>query len=209
MSFKFALRRAWSVVGFLGVFWVVFATTPLSYYYGRPLLVDSNPLKSDAIVLMSSSQLGGPWLSMDAAQRTLGALKLYKMQIAPWIVSSGSNPELSFDQAGLQADWLVLAGVPRESILIDRRSSRTYESCLEIARLMKERGWQSVTVVTSDLDIPRIRLVCKKLHINPSYLAVPEYRPPRQGLGYGAIPFAQHATYEYLGLLYYRFRGWI
>jgi uncharacterized SAM-binding protein YcdF (DUF218 family) len=185
------------------------ASSRLSYFYAQPLLTDSMPVKSDVIVLLSHGQTGKDWLSPEGAQRTLGTLWLYRGGYAPAIVSSGSNPSMNWDQAAVQAEWLERAGIPREVITIERRSHRTYESAMEVARLMQEHNWKSLVVVASLLDVPRVRLVFKKQNLTPSFLEVPEFGPPRDLFGFGYLGIFYHASYEYVGLVYYWLRGWI
>src|SRR5712664_580006 len=132
------------------------ALTPLAYYYGYPLRDGSRPQRSDVIVLLSHGQIGDRWLSTEGAQRTLAALQLYKLGFAPVIISSGSTLKKGLDQAGLQAKWLVLAGVPSEAILTERQSSRTYESVVEVVKIIRTNRWRSAVVVTSELDVPRV-----------------------------------------------------
>jgi len=181
----------------------------LSYFYAQPLVTGATPAKSDVIVLLSHGQAGQDWLSPVGSQRTLGALKLYRDGYAPTIVSSGSNPGMHWDQAALQADWLERAGVPREAIVVERRSHRTYESAVEVDRLMREHNWKSLVVVASVLDVPRVQKVFHKLNLEPSFLEVPELGPPRDLFGFGYLEIFYHASYEYMGLVYYWLRGWI
>jgi uncharacterized SAM-binding protein YcdF (DUF218 family) len=111
----------------------------------------------------------------------------------------------------LQANWLELAGVPSQAILVEGRSSRTYESAVELAKIFKANGWQSVVIVTSEMDVPRIRGVFQKLGFsNLSFQQVPEFGPPSGMLYYhsGWRAF-YHATYEYAGLVFYKWKGWI
>jgi len=194
----------------LAACFALIALTPLAYFIGRPLLERVEPRPSDVIVLLSSGQLSRQWLTPDASQRTLGALLLYRKGFAPVIVSSGSHLAEGLDQAGLQAEWLRLAGVPESAILIEDRSTRTYESAREVAGIMRQRGWRTAVVVTSQLDVPRVRLVFRKMGVPVSFLAVPEFSPPRGPLflstGY---PFLYHSMYEYAALVVYRARGWI
>ncbi len=162
------------------------------------------------IVLLSHGQLDDRWLSPEGAQRTWAALQLYKAGLAPVIISSGSSHG-GLDQAGLQAKWLMLAGVPSQAIIIERQSSRTYQSAREVANILKANGWQSGVIVTSELDVPRIRGVFRKLgYSNLSFQQVPEFGPPTGILFYhsGWRAF-YHATYEYAGLLLYKWKGWI
>ncbi len=184
--------------------------TPLAYYYGSPLREPSRPQPSDAIVLLSHGQLDDRWLSPEGAQRTWAALKLYKSGYAPVIISSGSSHGVS-GQASLQAKWLQLAGVPSQAILVESKSSRTYESAIEVIKILKANGWHSAVIVTSEMDVPRVRGVFRKLGFsNLSFQQVPEFGPP-SGISYyhsGWRAF-YHATYEYAGLVVYKWKGWI
>lgn len=186
----------------------VAVSSKLSSYYAQPLKASGGPLRSDAIVLMSHGQFGSEWLSLVGAQRTLGALKLYREGYATTIISSGSNPP-RWDQAALQAAWLQQAGVPASAIVVEDASRRTRDSAVHVARIMKERGWRSLVVVVSELDAPRVRMVFRKEKLEPSFLEVPESGPSVDLFGRGYPAVFWHATYEYLGLVFYRWKGWI
>lgn len=192
------------------VLYFLVAATPLAWYYGAPLMVTPDARKSDVIVLLSSGQLGPAWLTPDAAQRTLGALRLFRENYAPAIVSSGSQHAGGLCQAELQAAWLRAAGVPERAIIVENQSTRTYESAVAVKRIMDGHGWKSAVVVTSQMDVPRARAVFRKLGVATSWLPVPEFRKPR-GFDYfrSAQALAYHATYEYAGLAYYKLKGWI
>ena len=187
----------------------ILTLTPLAYYYGNPLRDQSQPQPSDVIILLSHGQVDDQWLSPEGAQRTWAALQLYKSGFAPVIISSGSS-HLGLDQAGLQAKWLVLAGVPSQAILIERRSSRTYSSVLEVIKILRAHGWQSAVIVTSELDVPRVRGVFRKLGFsNVSFQQVPEFGPPRGIYYHSGWRAFYHSTYEYAGLILYKWKGWI
>ena len=204
------LRIASQLIGWAIVVLGLVTLTPLAYYYGNPLREPSRPQASDVIILLSHGQIDDHWLSPEGAQRTWAALMLYKAGFAPVIISSGSNHR-GFDQARLQAEWLILAGVPSEAILVEGKSYRTYQSALEVVKILKANGWQSAVIVTSDLDVPRVRRVFHKLgYTNLTFQQVPEFGPPAGNLYYhsGWRAF-YHATYEYAGLLLYKWKGWI
>ena len=167
------------------------------------------PQKADVIVLLSSGQIDDNWLTPDAAQRLLGALKLYRDNFAPVIISSGSQHQRGLGQAELQADWLTRAAVPASAILVEGRSTRTYESCIEVSGIMRDHGWNSAVIVTSQMDVPRVRLVFAKLGISASFLAVPEFGPPKGLLYTRGFDVFYHASYEYAALILYKLKGWI
>jgi uncharacterized SAM-binding protein YcdF (DUF218 family) len=213
METKKAARRARACLAVMGAVLLAGAAvtcTPLAYLYAWPLREAAAPAKSDAIVLMSAGQIGPEWLSPDAAQRTWGAVKLYREGYGRAIVSSGSQHAKGLSQAELQAEWLKRAGVPGEAITVEAESTRSYESCVAVARLMRERGWGSAAVVTSEMDVPRLRLVFRKLGVRVSFLAAREYGVPRHLIYFPAGPSVfYHATYEYAGLILYAMKGWI
>ncbi len=203
-------RRLLFVAVWLPFISLALSCTPLSYLIALPLLRSSNPQPSDAIVLMSSGQIDANWLTPDGTQRTVGAAELYRLRIAPLVVSSGSNLDKGDDQATLQAKLLTEIGIPQDAILIERKSSRTYESIVEVSKIMSTRGWRSIVVVTSEFDVPRIQLVARRLNVPASFLAVPEFRYPRGLLYFPTGPqVLYHAIYEYAALVEYKLKGWI
>ena len=204
--------RAVCVSGCLALLYVVLISTPLAWYFSAPLREAAEPHPSNVIAVFSSGQIDPTYATPDAAQRLLGALLLYRQGYAPVIVTSGSNPDAGASQAETSAAWLQRAGVPPSAIVIENRSGRTYDSVVELQRLMRERGWASATIVSSEMDIPRIRLVCQRLGVNASYLGVPWIRPPWRGhLLYVSegFPVFYHAFYEYAALVFYWSKGWI
>ena len=204
------LRRGLRVAAGVALGFLIFTSTPLAYLYSLPLREKVVPGYADVIVLMSSGQIHKMWITPDGAQRTLGALWLYRRGYASRILSSGSQWEVKAHQAELQSLWLQNAGVPREAILVDKQSTRTWESAVEVSRIMRERGWTKAVVVTSEMDTVRVRLAFAKQGVNPTFLAVPEIGEPRSLLYVpGGFTTFFHATYEYAGLLLYRVRGWI
>ena len=198
-------------MGAILTLYLLLTATSVADLYSSPLYVRSDPQKSDVIVLLSSGQIDPDWLTPDGSQRTLGALKLYQEHYAPWIISSGSQINQGWHQAELQSTWLEQAGVPKDAIIIEGRSERTYLSAVAVSAIMAEHHWKSATIVTSQMDVPRVRLVFEKLGIQTSFLAVPEFRRA-QGLHLfwrEAYAVAYHATYEYAGLVYYKWKGFI
>ena len=93
------------------ILYILFTATPLADLYSAPLYTPADARPSDVIVLMSSGAIGEEWVTPDAAQRTWGALKLYKARYAPLVISAGGVP-----QAGTQAAMLKTGGVPPEAI---------------------------------------------------------------------------------------------
>ncbi|HLH42976.1 MAG TPA: YdcF family protein [Bryobacteraceae bacterium] len=194
----------WLAVSLVAAY-ILLTATPLADLYSAPLFVRPDPENSDAIALMSSGAIDAAWVTPDAAQRTWGALKLYREHYAPVIVSAGGDP-----QARIQENLLIDAGVPREAIVVDT-SPTTRTSAMNLSRIMAQRGWRSVVVVTSQMDVPRLRGVFRKLAVHASFFPVPEFYAPKHFHFFRrpAFDISYHATYEYLGLLAYKWKGYI
>ena len=204
-------RNVWVFIRALVVLYVLLTATPLARYYSAPLYVKSDATASDVIILLSSSQIDSDWLTPDASQRTLGALKLYREHYASHIISSGSQFANGLHQAELQAEWLERAGVPPEAILVEGRSHRTYQSAEMVSRIMAQHGWTSAVIVTSQMDVPRVKLAFRKWGVRTSFLATPEFRTQTgfHVFDRWASDVSYHATYEYAALVLYKLKGWI
>jgi uncharacterized SAM-binding protein YcdF (DUF218 family) len=74
---------------------------------------------------------------------------------------------------------------------------------------MRDRGFRSAVIVTSQMDVPRVRLVFAKLGRSVSFLAVPEFGAPRELLYTRGFDVLYHASYEYAALILYKLNGWI
>ena len=156
--------------------------TPAAYYLAQPLREPAEPRPSDVIVLFSSGSIDDCSAHSRRGARTWGALLLYREGYAPVIVSSGSQHARGLRQAESQVEWLKRAGVPDSALIVESASTRTYESVIELRRLMAEHGWRSAVIVTSELDVPRIRRVIQRMgKMTVSDPAVPTERPPERG----------------------------
>ncbi len=104
----------------------------------------------------------------------------------------------------------MLAGVPSQAMIVEQQSLRTYQSAVEVCKILQSHGWHRAVIVTSELDVPRIQGVFRKLgYSDLSFEQVPEFGPPT-GIYYqsGWRAF-YHATYEYSALALYKWKGWL
>jgi len=152
---------------------------------------------------MSSGLIDRDWVTPDAAQRTWGTLKLYKEHFAPFVISVGG------DQAQVQATMLERAGVPRNVIFVDR-APNTHASAIVVSKIMKDHDWRSAAIVTSQYDVPRVRMTFERLGVSSSFLPAPEFRKPERFHIYrhAAFEITYHATYEYAAIVWYKWHGW-
>jgi uncharacterized SAM-binding protein YcdF (DUF218 family) len=120
------------------------------------------------------------------------------------------------------AELIEFFGVPRASILLETASGNTREHARNLAPVFQQRGFKRILLVTSAMHMPRSMGVFRKYCPEVEFIAAPTdfrvtkrlpapwYREltgliptPNQFLGFS------EAAHEYLGIAYYRFRGWM
>lgn len=188
-----------------------------------PVAVARSP-QADAIVVLG----GGvgpavpPRLYPDlgrGADRTLHAARLYAAGKAPLVIVSGGSLSFMGPKAPesramrvLLRDW----GVPASAIVLDSVSRNTRENALEVKRILRQRGFQKILLVTSAMHMRRALAVFTAAGIDT--IASPtDYEITGQAnralLGWlpdaGSLERTTRAIKEYLGYAVYWLRGWV
>ena len=188
-----------------------------------PVAVQEAPI-ADAIVVLGGAVEGAlpPRLEEDlgdGADRVLHAVRLFKAGKADTIIACGGNLPWLGDQvaeASVIQSLLVEWGVPAGDILAAGSSRNTHENALEIRNLMRAREMHSALLVTSALHMPRALAVFRAagIEVTPAptdYVIVD--RDSRSMLDFlpdaEALALTTALAREWLGMAYYRLRGWI
>lgn len=111
------------------------------------VLDESRP--AQAIVVFGAAEYSGR-PSPTLRSRLDQALTLYRRKLAPVIVTTGGpGGDPQFTEAEVARNYLVEHGVPPESILVEKESSTTDQSVVQVAELL-ERNQISRCIVVSD-----------------------------------------------------------
>ncbi len=150
------------------------------------------------------------------ADRLLYALQLYRAGKAPRILLTGGNV---FPQPGLQSeayyarDLLGQWGVPESAIVMETESRNTIQNAEHSARIIADRGWKDVMLVTSATHMHRAVLAFRHagVTVTPAptdFLAVDSHHPAVLSWipSASALSGTTHALHEYIGRLWYRLR---
>jgi len=150
---------------------LVLVMIPLAYFGYEPLLrystslimIDSQPHKADAIVLLSGGEPGRAW----------GAADLYRGQWAPYVVIT-QEPVFSdtreLRRMGIEINTggdnnlriLHGLGVPPDRIIrVESTVESTFDEMRRIRELVERKGWKSLLVVTSNYHTRRTRLIAR------------------------------------------------
>lgn len=155
-------------------------------------------------------------LTLTGAARVLEAARVFHLVGQPWVVSSGGPPEGRdmIPESEIMKRALVELGVPAEKIVLESKSRVTRDEAILTARMLRDMGITSCIVVTTDLHMPRALRAFKKegLDAVPATALGPvghqaprkAWLPTTQGM-----EFSQEVLHEYVGLAWYRLRGWM
>lgn len=108
----------------------------------------------DALVVLGC-RVSEPPLSGPALRRVERAARAYREGLAPSIVVSGGRSWNGVVEADALAEALVNLGVPREVIVLERRSLTTHGNAVMTARLLSPESRQSIGIVTCDWHLRR------------------------------------------------------
>lgn len=200
-----------SVIGVIALATLAGAASPFPSLAARVWAVGGDPKQADVIVVLGGGTTWPGVMLCNSVNRLQHGVWLYQRGYAPKVIlSGGGNPRQPLVPAAaeLMRRAAVALGVPAEDILVEDRSTRTYENGTEVAALMQNRGWRSALVVTDAVHMRRAGLVFRRLgidvHPSPSHTVGLGWATPGQGL-----VLLEELTHEVVGLAVYRWRGWV
>jgi uncharacterized SAM-binding protein YcdF (DUF218 family) len=222
-------QRRWARKLLLLTVLIIFAlhSGPLNYALRYPLesrykpLIDPRAVAPyDAIVVLTASMVpaGGliPFATVDEHmfRRLEEAWRLYRLGPKPILVSGGHvNPFTpDKDENQIARSYLIRWGVPKEDVIGEGKSRDTFESAVEVATILRQRGWKRYLLVTSALHMPRSMLAFSAEAADP--IAAPgdysigrfDFTPFDLFPGEGAAPRIYASLHEYIGLVNYYWR---
>jgi len=175
----------------------------------KPLISIHPPAGSaDAIVILSGGHFNDGTLNQTALQRTVTAVRLFRANVASLMLFTG-GPCCGHSTSALMADLAHDLGVPRSSIFLEEKATRTHDSALQSRAVLRAKGMESILLVTSTLHTLRARLAFEKAGLQ--VVGILAWNPSLFGYSSvsGRFELLSDLIHEYTGLVYYRFHGWI
>ncbi len=167
----------------------------------------------------------------EAGDRVYHGAFLYHKGYAPLVIASGGWVSLYWDSGENRSEaqdmgkLLTALSVPPENILYETESENTRENATFTAEMLKQRGIQEIILVTSATHMPRAVAVFEKAGLQviaapTDYFVTgdPDITNGKLGENFKPLNLMPQAKYltvttnsmkEYVGLVYYRLRGWI
>lgn len=198
---------------------VVLAIVLMSYgasvIYIYRMAKQDTAVKSDAIVVLGEMAMGGtscfgarcqqvsvptpPHYSICLESRINQAVSLYKNHYATKIVMSGGTDAAdSVNEAEAMKTIALKDGIPASDILLENKSTSTYQNLAFSKEVLSKAGLHSVIIVTDPATNARAGLVASKLRYN--YTLSPDVETTCSHLG-------EYVLREPLAIMYYALSG--
>ena len=145
------------------------ARHPLLRYAGGTLVVEDRLEKSDAIIILSDDNF--------YADRATRAAELFRQNLAPIVVASGIRLRPNASIAELMTHDLIERGVPKENIIpFPQDADNTREEAEALRKLVQQKKWKIVIVVTSNYHTRRAKYILGKIFANVATVRVASAR---------------------------------
>lgn len=187
---------------------------------------------ADAIVVLGGATKSGfpPRPGVDLSEegdRVFYGAQLYREGKAPFVIASGGRIAWKGGGSPESADMaeiFKILGVPETAILQDPTSLNTYQNAVNVKKIITEREFRRVLLVTSAMHMPRSLRIFQRqgIEVIPAptdFLItkqeVDELNNTSESTILSLIPDAgrlemtTRALKEYLGTLIYLLRGWL
>jgi uncharacterized SAM-binding protein YcdF (DUF218 family) len=200
--------------GIAVVLLVVLGLLPLSFYAIRPLETRF-PMPSaledvDGIIVLAGSEITG--ISKQYGQTQLNS---HGDRLTTFLDLAAAYPDARLVHSGrnestVAGDLIIGTGVDRLRLMLDDRSQNTCESARNVRELVEPAPEETWLLVTSAFHLPRA-MACFRANGWEVTPYPTDYRKGRDPFHFGLITNLTDldlAAHEWLGLLYYRFRGY-
>ncbi|HVA49535.1 MAG TPA: YdcF family protein [Pirellulales bacterium] len=151
----------------------------------------------------------------DTLYRCLSAAELYRGKPCLVVVSGGTvAPEDGAPPvAEVMREFLVRLGVNSDDLLVEDRSTTTYENAVESRRVLERLGRRRIVLVTDALHMPRAAACFR--HVGLEVTEAPcrfitgksDWSPGRFLPSSGAARGSERVMHEWLGVVWYWLQG--
>lgn len=207
--YRGARRRAIAAIGSVAVTYLLLFHTPFVWLLAEPLRATAPAQAADAIVVFAggvgeSGKAGGGY-----QDRVKQAVDLYSDGQAPWLIFS-SGYQFAFQEAEVMRGLAVDSGVPPSAIILETKAANTYENVAFVRRILVERGFRRILLVSSPYHMRRALLTWRRAA--PEFTVIPAPPPESQFYAHdrgASIEQIRGILHEYAAILVYWGRGWI
>jgi len=121
--------------------------------------------RADCAVVMGAGVLPSGRPSRSLRERTRTACLLYLNGGVKYLIFSGGPVYGSFTEPKSMARFARSMGVPEEAVLLDEGGNSTYDTVVNVRRMMAARQWQTALIVSHDYHLSRACLAFRRAGI--------------------------------------------
>lgn len=206
--YRRARRKALRLGAILILSYLLIFKTAFVWFLAGPLSIADIPQRSDVIVVFGGGvgETGSPGKS--TIERARYAAQLYHEGYSDKIIFS-SGYTFTYNDAENMRLIALSAGVPDKDIILEQKANSTYENVISTRPILYRKKWDSILLVSSPYNMRRASLVFNKQaeDIKVFYTPVknPQFYSRAGGVKLEQIKAIMH---EYLGILYYFWKGY-
>ena len=202
-------RRLTKLALALGLGYLAIFQSPLVWVLAEPLRLAAPARPADAIVVLAggvgeSGTAGGGY-----QERVKQAVELYGRGLAPKLVFS-SGYTFVFQEAEMMKELATTLGVPASAIILEKQAANTAEQARSVVQVLREQRGQTVLLVSSPYHMRRAVSTFRKaapwMQVIPSPVPSSQFYAHDRG---ASVEQLQGILHEYLGILYYWWKGWM
>ncbi len=193
-------------LAFLGVIGIAF--TSLTSYMSKPLAVREEIRDADLIVVLGGGIDEGRYLTLVSSHRFLRGMELYFEGKAPKILFAGGGGEGRLSEATAMAQIARRLKAPEADILQEKKSKNTRDQAVEVKKIADPLRARSVLLVSSFSHMKRSVMAFE----NVGFKVYPAPADPYETYTrdpLGRLIVFRALIHEYVGMVYYKIRGWI
>ena len=151
------------------IFIALFIFTSVYILYDIYSFANKGIVKSDAIMVLGCRVRGEePSLSLEMGMKT--AIKLYNEGYGKYIVlSGGKGPGEDISEAEAMRRYFIGNGIDEKYLIIEDKSTSTYENFKYSKPLIDEKGIKNIIVVSNGYHLKRASNIAEQLNVNATY----------------------------------------
>lgn len=185
--------------------------SPIIWQIAEPLRISQDPQKSDAIVVFGGGVGEGGSPGKSTVERAAFSADLYNEGFSGRIIYS-SGYTWRYNDAENMKLIATSMGVPENSIILDKKGDMTYRNVKFTTEILRKNNFNKIILVSSPYNMRRASLVYRKIASDINVIYVPVSRPhffDRHTRTPIAIDQWKAIIHEYLGIIYYKLKGYI
>lgn len=197
------MRLVRNIIIFVIVSFLLLLYTPLLEFLAAPLIVQDNPRRAEAIIVLSGGWESTDRLGKSTMERYNYAIRLFQDRYAPLLIFSGGNLENRPAEADQMAEMALSDGFPYDAVISENSSSTTWENVLFTKKILKEKNVGHIILVTSPYHMRRAKMMFEAKGIKVIALPVPNSEL-YTAKGSRRLTLAKVVLFEYVKLGLYK-----